>query len=117
LNDYYSNAITAVKAAAKALDDKFGQDIVVLDISEISPLADFFIIATGSNPNQLKAMCDAAEEALFKNGQKLNHSEGLQSGNWVLLDFGNIIVHIFDKENRDFYNLERIWGDAKPVTT
>lgn len=108
--------LTAVKAAYKALDDKLAVDIRVLEIGEISPMADYFIIASGNNPNQLKAMADTVEEALYKAGCKLNHSEGMQTKSWLLLDFGEIVVHLFNKEDRDFYNLERIWGDARVLT-
>ncbi len=108
--------LSAVKEAYKALDDKLAVDIKVLEIGEISPMADYFIIASGNNPNQLKAMADSVEEALFKAGYKLNHSEGMQTKSWLLLDFGEIVVHLFNKEDRDFYNLERIWGDAKELT-
>lgn len=110
------NILTAVKAAYKALDDKLALDIRVLEIKDISPMADYFIIASGSNPNQLKAMADTVEEAIYKSGFKLNHSEGMQTKSWMLLDFGEIVVHLFNKEDRDFYSLERIWGDAKILT-
>jgi ribosome-associated protein len=106
---------SAVKAAYNALDDKLAVDIRVLEIGEISPMADYFVIASGNNPNQLKAMADSVDEALYKAGFKLNHSEGMQTKSWLLLDFGEIVVHLFSKEDRDFYNLERIWGDAKEV--
>jgi ribosome-associated protein len=102
-----------VKAAYKALDDKLAEDINVLDIHEVSVLSDYFLIASGNNPNQLKAMADSVEEALYKSGFRLNHSEGFQTKTWILLDFGDIVVHLFNKEERDFYNIERIWGDAK----
>jgi ribosome-associated protein len=103
---------TAVKAAFAALDDKMAEDIQVLDIGKISVIADYFIIASGSSPAQLKAMAEEVEEALYKTGYKLNHSEGSQSKEWVLLDFGDIVVHLFGKESRQFYNIERNWGDA-----
>lgn len=105
----------AVKAAYAALDDKLAKDIKVLEIGNISPIADYFIIASGNNPNQLKAMADTVEEALYKAGFKLGHSEGMQTNSWILLDFGEIVVHLFNKEDRDFYSLERIWGDAKVI--
>ena len=108
--------LLAVKEAYHALDQKFGADIVIMDIREISVVADYFIIATGGNVLQLQALADAAEEALAKHGFPLGHIEGMRSANWILLDFGSIIVHLFDKENRPFYNLERVWGDAKLVT-
>lgn len=101
------------KTAYKALDDKMGLDINVLDIREISVIADYFVIASGNNPSQLKAMADEVEEQLYKAGFKLNHSEGFQTKSWILLDFGDIVVHLFNKEDREFYNIERIWGDAK----
>jgi len=110
-----ANDLAAVKAAYRALDDKFATDIAVLDIHRITPIADCFIIAGGSNPNQIRAMAQAVEEKLFALGVKLGHIEGLQTANWVLMDFGSIIVHIFDKESRRFYNLERLWGDAETI--
>ncbi len=107
------NSFEGVKSAYKALDDKMAVDITILDIREVSVISDYFIIASGNNPNQLKAMADSVEEALYKSGFKLNHSEGFQTKTWILLDFGDIVVHLFNKEDRDFYNIERIWGDAK----
>ena len=104
-----------VKAAYKGLDDKLAKDIKVLEIKDISPIADYFIIASGTNSNQIKAMADSVEEALYKAGFRLNHSEGMQTGSWILLDFSDIIVHLFNEEDRNFYNLERIWVDAKEV--
>lgn len=105
------------KIAVKALDDKKGEDIKVIDISEVSVLADYFIIAGGSNRSQIQAMADNVDEMLGKNGGTLKQIEGYDAGNWVLLDFQDIIVHIFDKENRLFYDLERIWSDGKQIKT
>ena len=104
-----------IKTAWKALDDKFGTDIIVLDIRNIATIADCFIIASGSNPSQIKAMADEAAERLEKLGLRLHHTEGMRSMNWVLMDFGTLIIHIFDKENRSFYNLERIWSDGAVI--
>ena len=101
------------KLAYKALDDKKGEDIKVIDISQISVLADQFIIANGTNANQVNALVDSVEEELSKAGYDVKQREGYGLGNWVLLDFGDIIVHVFDKENRLFYDLERIWRDGK----
>lgn len=103
------------KIAVKALDDKKGEDIRVIDISEVSVLADYFIIAGGSNRSQIQAMADNVDEMLGKNGGTLKQIEGYDAGNWVLLDFQDVIVHIFDKENRLFYDLERIWSDGKQI--
>ena len=103
------------KIAYHALSDKKGEDIKVIDIAEISVLADYFIIANGSNANQVNAMVDSVEEELSKAGYDVKQREGYGLGNWVLLDFGDIIVHVFDKENRLFYDLERIWRDGKLI--
>ena len=101
--------------AKDALDEKLGKDVKVLDLRGLSNIADFFVIASGSNPNQLRAMADLVEEKLFKAGLKLHHSEGYTGGMWILLDFGNIIVHIFNSEQREFYSLDRVWADAKEI--
>lgn len=103
------------KLAYKALDDKKGEDIKVIDISQISVLADYFIIANGTNDSQVKALVESVEEELGKAGYEAKQREGYGLGSWVLLDFGNIIVHVFDRENRLFYDLERIWRDGKYV--
>ena len=104
-----------LRAAYKALDDKFANDITVLDISRISVMADYFVIASGSNPNQMQAMAGEVERKLYEAGLPLHHVEGAGGTSWILMDFGSIIVHIFDRENRQFYNLERVWGDARAV--
>ena len=101
--------------AVDALEDRKGEDVRVIDISEISTLADFFIIAGGSNINQVQAMADSVEETLGRAGYHVKSVEGYESGNWILLDFGDIIVHVFDSENRLFYDLERIWRDGKLI--
>lgn len=103
------------KIAYAALEEKKGEDIRVIDISGISVLADYFIIANGGNENQIRALVDSVEEALEKEGYQIRQKEGYGLGNWVLLDFGDIIVHVFDKENRLFYDLERIWSDGKQM--
>ncbi len=102
-----------VKLAINALADKKGEDIRVIDIQEVSVLADYFLIASGSNTNQVQAMTDNVEEALGKAGYTCRQIEGYQSGNWILMDYGDIIVHMFCKEDRLFYDLERIWRDGK----
>lgn len=100
------------KIAVDAIEEKKGFDIKVLNISEISPLADYFIIASGSNPNQVHAICDEISEQLGKLNVHSKQLEGYEKGNWVLMDFQDIIVHVFQTETREFYNLERIWKDA-----
>jgi len=110
MNDKEAKAVAILR---EALDKKFGQDIVVMDLRGVSTIADFFVIATGTSQPQLAALAEAAEESLKNEGMTLSHTEGTRTGNWVLLDFGSIIVHLFDKESRQFYNLERVWGDAR----
>ena len=99
--------------AVMALEDKKAEEIRVINIETVSVIADYFIIATGTNANQIKAMADEVEEKLGRAGFMLKQKEGYEHANWVLLDFGDVIVHIFDKENRFFYDLERIWRDGK----
>ena len=102
-----------VRLAYEALSDKKGEDIRIIDISQVSVLADYFIIANGSSENQVKALVDNVEEYLHKGGYEVKQREGQGLGNWVLLDFGDLIVHVFDRENRLFYDLERIWSDGR----
>ena len=101
------------RIAWNALNDKKGEDIKIIDITGISVLADYFIIANGTSDSQVNALVDNVEEELHKAGYSLKQREGQASGSWVLLAFGDIIVHVFDKENRLFYDLERIWKDGK----
>lgn len=104
-----------VKKAAAALEDKKAEDITVIDISEVSTIADYFIIANASNQNQLTAMQDAVDEAMYKEGVHAKQVEGNRSSTWILMDYQDIIVHLFSKEDRLFYDLERIWRDGKVV--
>lgn len=106
----------AVLALHKAMDAKFAQNIVIMDLNGVSPIADYFVIATATSAPQMSALAETAEETLEKEGMKIFHKEGVQTAKWVLLDFGSIIIHLFDKESREYYNLERTWGDAKIIT-
>ena len=101
------------RLAYKALDDKKGEDIAVIDITGVSVLADYFIIAGGSNIHQVQAMADNVDQELGKAGYHCKQMEGYQSGQWILLDFGDIVVHVFSRDDRRFYDLERIWRDGK----
>lgn len=103
------------KLAIQALEDKKAEDIHVIDISEVSVIADYFIIAGGSNKSQIQALCDNVQEKLGRAGYPERQTEGYQTANWILMDFGDVIVHIFDKENRLLYDLERIWRDGKQI--
>ncbi len=98
--------------AYRALEEKKADDIKVLDIENVSTLADYFIIASGKNHNQVQAMADAVDEALGKAGYLPKQTEGYRNANWILQDYGDIVIHIFDTENRLFYDLERIWRDG-----
>ena len=103
------------KLAIGALEDKKAEDIRVIDISEVSVIADYFIIASGSNRNQIQTLCDNVQETLGRAGYPERQTEGYQTANWILMDFGDVIVHIFDRENRLFYDLERIWRDGTRI--
>ncbi len=102
-----------VKLAIGALEDKKGEDIRIIDIRQVSVLADYFIIASGSNVSQVQAMTDNVEETLGKAGYEPRQIEGYRNANWILMDYGDIIVHVFCREDRLFYDLERIWRDGK----
>lgn len=104
------------KTAYQTLSDKKAEDIQIIDISGISVLADYFVIANGTNQNQIEAMRDAVDEALYKAGVPVKQIEGNRSSSWLLMDYGDIIVHVFSKEDRLFYDLERIWGDGKFIS-
>ncbi len=104
------------KLAIKALEDKKAEEIRVIDISNVSVIADYFIIAHGTNRNQVQAMVDNVDETLGRAGYGTPKVEGYDTGNWALMDYKDIIVHVFDQENRTFYNLERIWRDGKQVS-
>lgn len=109
------NSKEIARLAIEALEDKKAEDIKVIDISEVSVIADYFIIAGGSNRSQIQALCDNVDEKLGRAGFPAKQTEGYDTANWILLDFGDIIVHIFDKENRLLYDLERIWRDGKQI--
>lgn len=112
-----NKSLEMAKLAIEALEDKKAEDIKIIDISEVSVIADYFIIAGGSNRSQIQALCDNVDEKLGRAGYLVKQIEGYDSANWVLLDFGDIIIHIFDKENRLLYDLERIWRDGKMIST
>lgn len=104
------------KLAIAALEDKKANDVRVIDIAGVSVIADYFVIASGSNTNQVQAMADSVREALGRAGHEPRQVEGYGSANWILMDYNDIIVHIFSDESRTFYDLERIWRDGKKVS-
>ena len=101
--------------AVEALQDKKAIDFKVIDIKDVSVMADYFIIVSGSNKNQVQALADNAEEMLGKAGYNPRQVEGYRSANWILMDYQDIIIHIFSEEDRLFYDLERIWRDGKTI--
>lgn len=100
---------------AKALDSKKGLNIKVLKTQELTTLADYFVLCTATSTTQVKAMSDACEEAMEKQGERVHHIEGHRGGTWLLMDFSSVVVHIFMDEARKFYDLERLWGDAEEI--
>ena len=106
---------TMARLACDALEDKKALDVKVIGLEKISTLADYFIIASGANRNQVQAMGDNVDEMLGRAGHQPKQVEGYQSANWILMDYGDIVIHIFDEENRLFYDLERIWRDGQSV--
>ena len=104
-----------VKVAYDAIDDKLGQDISIINIGQVSSLCDYFIIATASSSRQVKAIADSVQDAFTEQGIEQRAKEGYDTQTWILLDYGDIIVHVFDEENREFYNLEKLWKDAPYV--
>jgi len=101
--------------AINALDSKKAKDIKLLRTREITILADYFVICTATSTTQLKTLADEVEKTLKEKGESPLRREGHQSGGWVLLDFGCVIVHLFLKDLRDFYTLERLWSDAEDI--
>jgi ribosome-associated protein len=104
-----------VLAAVTAAADRKAEDVVVLDLRGADGFTDYFVICTGQNPRQIKAIADAVEEALRRDHVKPAHIEGYGHAEWVLLDYFDFIVHVFGKETRAFYGLERLWGNATAV--
>ena len=102
--------------AAKALDSKKGLDIKVMEVTHLTSLADYFVICTGGSNTQINALVDNVEKVLMEEaGEEALHREGYRGGTWVLLDYGCIAIHVFSSEAREFYGLERLWRDGKPL--
>ncbi|ERI99214.1 iojap-like protein [Clostridium sp. ATCC 29733] len=101
--------------AVQALEDKKAGDIKALDISTVSTLGDYFVLCEGTSTTQVKALADQVDFFLGQNGVEPDRIEGYQSAGWIVLDYGDVIVHVFHKESREFYGLERLWADGKPV--
>ena len=104
----------AVKIA-KILDSKIAQDIKIIEISDVTILADYMVIATGRSSTQVKSLADEVENQMDEAGVSVSHIEGHRSNSWILLDYVDIIVNVFNEEAREFYNLERLWQDGKEL--
>ena len=101
--------------AVRALDDKKGKEIKLIRIDKITTLAEYFVICTGSSNTQINALCDEVEKRLPEAGEEPLHREGYRGGTWVLLDYGCVVVHVFNDEARKFYSLEHLWADGEEV--
>ena len=110
-----NNSREMTRLAIKAIEDKKGNDIRVIDIQNVSVIADYFVIASGNNRNQVQTMADNVEEVLGRAGYEPRQLEGYNTATWILMDYNDIIIHIFSEEDRLFYDLERIWRDGKTI--
>jgi ribosome-associated protein len=109
--------IDALKIALNAADSKKASDIVAMDISGIATFTDYFLICTGDSSRQMHAIADEVEKQLAANGIRPSHIEGYQNAEWILMDFVDLVVHIFSKSARSYYDLERLWRDGKELDT
>ncbi len=107
--------IDALKIAANAADDKKAHDLVALDISEIATFADYFLLCTGDSSRQIQAIADEVEQRLKAFGIRPSHVEGYQNAEWILMDYLDLVIHIFSKNARAYYDLERLWRDGKKL--
>ena len=110
-----NRAIELARIAARAADDLKATELVALDVSARMPLADVFVVVSGSNERQVVAIAEAVEEALHEQGAKALRREGVREGRWALLDFNDVIVHVMHQEDRAYYELERLWKDCPVV--
>ena len=113
MNEVKSAHHELLKAVAEAASDKKAVGLVAIDVGEISTIADYFIVCCGQNERQTKTIADAIEERLSTLGVKPHHVEGRSVGSWILMDYGDVIISVFLPETRDFYDLERLWGDCE----
>jgi len=103
------------KKIAKLLDDKKGKDITILDITAATSVGDYFVIAGATSAPQINALVDEVEDKMAQDGVKVLHKEGMNTATWVLMDFGDVVVHVFHEETREFYGIERLWSDAPKI--
>jgi ribosome-associated protein len=107
--------VEIAQLAATAAEEKKAQDVTVLDIRGLSVFADYFVICHGNSQTQVQAIATAIKDKLLENNVELKGMEGYQEARWVLMDLGDVVVHVFHKDDREFYGLERLWGDARQV--
>lgn len=105
-------SLELIKTAVAAMDDKKAMNICIIDISNISVIADYFIIASGSNPNQVKAIIDNVDEKLHESGFNEPKLEGYNQASWILMDYEDVVIHVLSEEDRAFYDIERVWRDG-----
>ena len=108
-------AISDARVAGDAIADKKGEDVLILDLSQLLVVTDVFVIASGASTRHVKALASDAEDALREVGRKPIRREGTDHGEWVLLDYGDLVLHLFDAETREYYDLERLWADAPRI--
>lgn len=117
MTDIHQETLDAARAAVAAIEDKKGIEPALLDVSGLLGVTDLFLIASGTSSRHVRTLVDEVEERLRALGRKPLRREGVEYGHWVLLDYGDLVVHIFDAENREYYDLERLWGDAPRLAT
>jgi ribosome-associated protein len=112
------NALETAQLCAAGADNKKAFDVLILDIRALTSIADYFVICSGSNTTQVNAIADSIGQALAKAGVHYSHVEGAGEAHWVLMDYGDVVVHVFEEQTRTFYSLEKLWGEAPhiPVT-
>lgn len=107
------DALAWSELAASAAIDKKASDVILLDLRKLTIMCDYFVICSARNPIHTKAVVEGIEERLRESGRRPNHIEGMSAGTWVLMDYGDVVVHVFIPEEREYYNLERLWTDAE----
>lgn len=116
MSSHDADSLDLARIAARAIDDKLGTDIVILPVGEVLGIVEYFVVATGSNPRQVRAICDAVLDLVrAETGRGPLRSEGAGEQQWVLIDYGDVVVHVFSDEARNFYEIERLYRDLTPV--
>jgi len=110
-----NNPLEILKLAAEACDDKRAEEILALDLAEVSLVADYFLICHGTNERQVQSIARAVKEKMEEHDISVKRLEGFEEARWILVDLGDVVCHVFHKDERSYYNLERLWGDAAQV--